>query len=198
MTRKYHRAFEIAYFGLKEGLHTYDYKIDKSFFETIGVDGSEFEEVDVDITVSFLKHTNFFELKFIINGFVEVACDRCGDLFKLPLWDEFDLIIKLKERTGQVEEDKAEDDGDIVFLSKTETVIDLSEWIYEFLTLSIPMHRLHPDDENGNSTCNKENLALLEEMRERVEKNEIEKEEESNKIIWKGLEAFKDSNKNKH
>ncbi|HRP89512.1 MAG TPA: DUF177 domain-containing protein [Edaphocola sp.] len=196
MNRKYHREFEIAYVGLKEGLHTYDYKIDKSFFEIVEADGEEFEKVDVNVNVSFLKHTNFFELKFTVNGSVDVACDRCGDVFNLPIWDEFDLVIKLKEPTGHLEEDQKEDDGDIVFLSKTETVIDLSEWIYEFLTLSVPMRRLHPEDENGQSTCNKENLALLEEMRERVEAHEKLKEKENSNNIWKGLDAFKNSNNN--
>lgn len=193
---KYRREFEIAYVGLKNGTHTYTYNIGKPFFDLVEADSSEFESVDVQVVVHFNKHTDFFELKFEINGAVEVPCDRCGDVFNLPLWDEFNLIIKLKEPTGEEDEDDTEDDGDIVFLSKNETVIDLSEWIYEFLLLSMPMQKIHPLDAEGNSTCNKENLALLEKLTQQALEAEEKAKEEETKSIWKGLDAFRDKNNN--
>lgn len=193
---KYRRAFEIAYVGLKNGIHNYNYNIGKEFFDLVEADSSEFEAVDVQVAVEFNKHPNFFELKFGVNGSVDVPCDRCGDTFKLPLWDEFDLVVKLKEPTGEEDEDETEDDGDIVFLSKSETVIDLSEWIYEFILLSMPMQKIHPLDESGASTCNKENLAILDKMSQQTLDNETEIKEEATKNIWKGLDAFKNNNNN--
>ncbi len=193
---KYRREFEIAYVGLKNGVHTYNYNIGKAFFELVEADGSEFEEVNIEVAVEFNKHPNFFELKFNINGSVDVPCDRCGDTFNLPLWDEFDLIIKLKEPTGADDEDETEDDGDIVFLSKSETVIDLSEWIYEFILLSLPMQKIHPLNAEGDSTCNKENLALLEKMSQQSLDAEAQAKEETTKNIWKGLDAFKNKGNN--
>ena len=193
---KYRREFEIAYVGLKNGTHTYTYNIGKPFFDLVEADSSEFESVEVQVVVHFDKHPDFFELKFEISGAVEVPCDRCGDVFKLPLWDEFNLIIKLKEPSGEEEEDDTEDDGDIVFLPKNETVIDLSEWIYEFLLLSMPMQKIHPVDAEGNSTCNKENLALLEKLTQQALEAEEKAKEEETKSIWKGLDAFRDKNNN--
>ncbi|RQO30702.1 DUF177 domain-containing protein [Taibaiella sp. KBW10] len=190
---KYHREFEIAYVGLKNGEHTYTYEIGKQFFELIEADADDLEAVNIQVTVTFDKQPNYFALKFDISGSVGVACDRCGDPFTLPLWDEFNLIVKLKEPTA--EDEDAEDDGDIVFLPKNETVIDLSEWIYEFIMLSIPMQRVHPEDAEGNTTCNKENLALLDKMTQQAEAEE-EAEKEKNKNIWKGLDAFKNNNQN--
>lgn len=190
---KYHREFEIAYVGLKNGVHTYTYDIGKPFFELIGADAEDLEAIAIQVTVTFDKHPNFFELKFDINGSVDVACDRCGDPFTLPLWDEFDLIVKLNEHS--TEEEGTEDDGDIVFLSKNETVLDLSEWIYEFIMLSIPMQRIHPDDAEGNTTCNKDNLALLDKMSQQAKDEEASKEQQKNDI-WKGLDAFKNNNQN--
>ena len=163
---KYHREFEIAYVGLKEGLHEYSYEIGKPFFDLVEADSSEFEEIAIKVAVQFNKHLNFFELKFVVEGSVVVPCDRCGDIFELPLWDEFDLIIKLKEPTE--EDHDAEDDGDVIFLPKNDTVIDLSPWVYEFILLSLPIQKIHPDDEEGNSTCNKEALAVLARLTEQV------------------------------
>lgn len=193
---KYRREFEIAYVGLKNGIHTYNYNIGKEFFDLVEADGSEYEDVNIQVNVEFNKHPNFFELKFAINGSVDVPCDRCGDTFNLPLWDEFDLIVKLKEPTGEDNEDETEDDGDIVFLSKSETVLDLSEWIYEFILLSMPMQKIHPLDDNGETTCNKDNLALLEKMTQQALDTEEEAKEETTKNIWKGLDAFKNKGNN--
>lgn len=193
---KYRREFEIAYVGLKNGTHTYTYNIGKPFFDLIEADSSEFESVEVQVIVHFDKNPDFFKLKFEINGAVSVPCDRCGDVFNLPLWDEFNLIIKLKEPSGEEVENDTEDDGDIVFLSKNETVIDLSEWIYEFLLLSMPMQKIHPVDAEGNSTCNKENLALLEKLTQQALAAEEKAKEEETKSIWKGLDAFRDKNNN--
>ncbi|WP_222167286.1 YceD family protein [Edaphocola aurantiacus] len=191
---RYHREFEIAYVGLKNGVHTYNYEIGKPFFELIGAEAEDLEAVNVQVTVTLDKHPNFFALKFDINGSVDVACDRCGEIFTLPLWDEFDLIVKLRDHTME-DEDETEDDGDIVFLSKNETVIDLSEWIYEFILLSIPMQRIHPDDAEGNTTCNKDNLALLDKMsQQQAEEDEEAAKEQQKNNIWKGLDAFKNNN----
>ncbi|MBK7589155.1 MAG: hypothetical protein IPI22_12930 [Bacteroidetes bacterium] len=37
----------------------------------------------------------------------------------------------------------------------------MSTWIYEFIILSVPIQHIHPDDEQGKSTCNKQALAIL-------------------------------------
>lgn len=189
---KYRREFEIAYVGLKNGTHTYTYDIGKEFFDLMSADSSDFENVSVQVAVIFDMHPNFFSLKFNINGSVDVPCDRCGEVFTLPLWDEFDLIIKLKEPSGLPAEEEREDDGDIVFISKNETIIDLSEYIYEFVLLSIPMQRVHPTDEEGNATCSKEGLALLEKMTQSGTTAEEDAEQVRINNLWKGLDAFKD------
>jgi uncharacterized metal-binding protein YceD (DUF177 family) len=81
-------------------------------------------------------------------------------------------------------------------MSKSETIIDLSEWIYEFIMLSIPMQKIHPLDENGNSICNQDNLALLDKLKQQASEVEEEAKEETKKNIWKGLDAFKDRDNN--
>ncbi len=46
--------------------------------------------------------------------------------------------------------------AEIVTIPKTESNIDLSQYIYEYINLMLPIKKVHPDDEDGNSTCNKE------------------------------------------
>lgn len=181
---KHNREFEIAWQGLKPGVHTYQYELTDKLME--GREGErDFSNLDANVTLTFDKKSNFFLLHFDIDGSVIVPCDRCGDDFSLRLWDEFDLMIKLEgEHTEHTDED-----ADAVFIPRSETVIDISNWLYEFVMLSIPLQRVHPDKPNGEPGCNPEALHLLHQLSEH--------EEQPKNDIWKGLEGLKDKPKTK-
>lgn len=183
---KHNREFEIAWQGLKPGLHTYEYELNDKFFEEEEQKDVDFRDLDAQVTLKFDKKTNFFLCHFDIDGSVTVACDRCGDDFKLRLWDEFDLLIKL---TGTEDADEIDEDADVVFIPRSETVIDIRNWLYEFVMLSIPLQRVHPDKKDGTPGCNPEALNLLDKL--------SEPEDKPKNDIWKGLDALKDKNKDK-
>ncbi len=174
---KHNREFEIAWQGLKPGPHTYVYDIDDRFMLEREVE--EFKDWNAKITLGFDKHEGFFMLHFDIDGHVKVPCDRCGDEFQLRLWDEFDLVIKLQGDDAE----KIDDEDDVVFIPRSETVIDIGNWLYEFLMLSVPLQHIHPEKEDGSSGCNPQALNLLDKLSEPGEpvKNPL----------WKGLEKLK-------
>jgi uncharacterized metal-binding protein YceD (DUF177 family) len=177
---KHNREFEIAWQGLKPGPHTYVYDIDDRFMQGREIDET-FKNWRAKITLGFDKHENFFMLHFDIDGVVTVPCDRCGDEFDLRLWDEFDLIIKLMGEGGE----KREDEDDVVFIPRSETVIDISNWLYEFLMLSVPLQHIHPDKEDGGGPgCNPQALNLLDKLSEQPA-------EPAKNPLWQGLESLK-------
>lgn len=187
---KHNREFEIAWLGLKIGEHVYDFSIDDTFMQEHGAP-PELHDWAAQVRLRFDRQQSFFRLHFDVSGSVIVPCDRCGDEFTLPLWDEFDLLVKLTGEDG--DDSEPEEEADVAFISRAETVIDISSWLYEFVMLSVPLHRIHPD--NG---CNPEALRLLNELSAAEEAPEHD--------IWKGLknitiaEEAKDSevNKKKH
>ncbi|HRO41505.1 MAG TPA: DUF177 domain-containing protein [Flavipsychrobacter sp.] len=175
---KHTREFEIAWQGLKPGLHTFQYEIGDRFMHEHGeTDGAQ-------VKVTFDKKTNFFMLHFDVGGHVVVPCDRCGDDFQMQLWDEFDLLIKLAGEDA----DEIDEESDVVFIPRSETVIDLSNWLYEFVTLSIPLQRIHPDTTEEGAGCNPQALKLLNQL-------EPEPEDKPTNDIWKGLKALKGKSK---
>lgn len=180
--------FELAWQGLKLGEHILDYQLDSAFLTEKGVMPEDIKDIEANVTIKLEKHESFFELHFDIDGFIITPCDRCGDDFKLGLWDEFDLIIKLSDAENVENE---EEDADVVFWPRNETVMDISKWLYEFLILSIPLQRVHPNTASGESGCNQEALKLLGQY--------TEQHEEKKNDIWKGLESIKiNKNNNKH
>lgn len=183
---KHNREYEIAWQGLKPGEHIFQYEINDRFLEAHGEVERDFKDLDAQVTLKFDKKSNFFLCHFDIDGSATVPCDRCGDDFKLRLWDEFDLVIKL---TGAEDANEIAEDADVVFIPRSETVIDMSNWIYEFVMLSIPLQRVHPDKEEGKPGCNPEALKLLDQL--------SEPDETPKNDIWKGLEALKEKDNNK-
>ncbi|MBA2249727.1 MAG: DUF177 domain-containing protein [Chitinophagaceae bacterium] len=176
------REFEIAFVGLKPGLHEYHFEIDDKFFQDY--QQTDFTNCKASIKLTLEKNTSFMMLKFEVGGKMDVNCDRCGNMVTLDLWDEFNMVIKLVENPDEMNKD--EEDPDIYYIGRTESYLHISNWIYEFVNLSIPMQRMCKPEDMGGPQCNKEILEMLKKM----ETGSIE-----NNPLSIGLEKFK-KNKN--
>ena len=89
------REFDIAFVGLKPGVHEFNYTISDKFF-------AEFQEQDfrnckANVKLLLEKQTSFMLLTFEIGGTLEVTCDRCNSNLPLELWDEFKMTVKMVE-----------------------------------------------------------------------------------------------------
>ena len=181
------REFDIAFVGLKPGIHEFNYEVDEKFFadyqkaDPIAIG---FDNCKANIKLRLEKNTSFMMLKFEVGGSVNVICDRCGNTLPLNLWDEFNMVVKQVENPDEMNE--SEEDPDIFYISRTESHLHLADWIYEFVSLSIPMQRMCNEKEMGGPLCNKEILAMLKKMESAVIEN--------NHPLQKGLEKFKKKN----
>ena len=173
------RAYEIAFVGLKPGIHEFNFEIDDKFFAHYGE--QDFSNCKAHVKLQLEKHSSFMLLRFDIGGTVEVNCDRCGNKLTLQLWDEFKITIKMVDEP-EIMNDQ-EEDPDVYYISRGESHLYVGDWIYEFVNLSIPMQKMCSEDEIGGPQCNKEVLEKLRQM-----KNDANRNDNS---IWKGLEQFK-------
>jgi uncharacterized metal-binding protein YceD (DUF177 family) len=178
------REFEIAFVGLKPGIHEYAYAISDRFFERF--QQQDFKNCKANVRLQLDRKNGFMLLKFEIGGILEVTCDRCNNNLPLELWDEFNITVKMVEdpeiMNGQ------EEDPDVYYISKGESHVDVADWIYEFINLSIPMQKSCGLEKMDGPHCNRAALDLL----KKLESEEIEKKENP---IWKGLEKFKNLDK---
>ncbi|MBM3416724.1 MAG: DUF177 domain-containing protein [Bacteroidetes bacterium] len=177
------REFEIAFVGLKPGVHNYNYTIDDRFFEAY--QQQDFTNCHANIKLALDKKSSFMLLKFEIGGQLEVACDRCNSRLPLELWDEFNITVKMVEEPELMNE--KEDDPDVYYISRSESHLDVANWIYEFINLSIPMQKVCLYESMDGPFCN----PSAKEMLHKMETGDERKETKDNPI-WKGLEKFKD------
>ena len=182
MTKR--KAIEIAFVGLKPGIHEFTYEVDDKFFAE--VEWKDFTNCSATVKLTLDKKSSFMLLKFEVGGKAEVTCDRCGNPLKKELWDEFNMLVKLVDNPEEMNEQ--EDDPDVFYISKTESHLYLNDWIYEFVSLSIPNQKMCKEEDFGGPTCNLEVLEKLKKL------NAAEDGNNANDL-WKDLDQFKTKKK---
>lgn len=173
------REFEIAFVGLKPGVHEFEYRIEDKFFSAYGP--QDFSNCMAQVKLSLDKKNGFMQLRFDVDGKADVVCDRCGNTLPMQLWDEFNVIVKIVDEPDVMNEQ--EEDPDVYYISRGESHLHLADWIYEFINLSIPMQKMCSPEEMGGPKCNKEVLEKLRKMEEENLKD--------SPAVWKGLDKFK-------
>lgn len=146
------KQFIIPFSGLKPGIHHYAYDVDHQFFEAIEYSLYQSGNVHIDLVMN--KEEGLLTFDIYIKGTVDVECDRCLDIIHYPVDNHYRLIFKRGKKWEDVSDE-------VVIMPDTESEVDMSHYLYEFISLSVPMQCIHPDDEHGQSTCNKEMLKIL-------------------------------------
>ncbi len=158
---KVSNEYLIPFIGLKLGKHQFDYQIDKTFFDHFDYD--DFEKCAIAVTVVLEKKTTMLELHFKHKGTVYVPCDVTGEPFDLPVKGKIDLVVQF----GDVFNDENEA---LLVLPYGEHQIDITQYIYEMIALSIPLKRVHPGVKDG--TLQSKVIEKLEELGVKGQKEE--------------------------
>ena len=145
--------FLIPFIGLKEGLHRFDYKISNKFFEDF--DLLDFQNAQIQVDLAFEKKTTLLELNFKAKGLVTVPCDITTELFELPIDTSFRLIVKFGSSENI-------DDDEILVLPYGSYEIQVAQYIYEMVVLSVPLKKVHPGIAEG--TLKSEILQKLKDL----------------------------------
>jgi len=151
----YLKEFYIPFRGLNIGVHNYKWEITHKFFEA--VDNSEIDNAAIEVELNLDKQERMMICNFSITGSVFVKCDRCLDELELPLNSEETLYIKF----GEELEEEADD---VLVIGESEYQIDVANLINEFITLSLPLKKVHPSGKKPGDGCNKEIIQKLEEL----------------------------------
>jgi len=174
--------YKIAYKGLKGGSYNFDFQVDDALFEAY--DRVEIKGGRCDAHVDMKRSDTMLELHVSIGGEVICECDRCLEDCPVAVDYEGDLVVKFSDEIDDY-------DGDVMWISPSEDYLDLTQYIYESIVLSLPYRRVH--EEGG---CNPEMLAsfgqITEEEFERMEREAEESDQvgldDNNRQI---LEALK-------
>lgn len=155
--------FDIAFVGLKEGIHEFDFKIERSFFDSFGQ--SPIDHCDIDVKLKFDKKNSFFLLDFQISGTVRLNCNRCNAELDYPVDNDYPVVVKI----GEPVNDKTSDE-DVIYISRSETHLNVEQLLYEFILLTIPAYVVECENIPGKK-CNPEVLKVLDQLNDKQQKN---------------------------
>ena len=147
------REFEIPYVGLRVGVHKFNYDIDSNFFKHF--EDSLIQDCKVHVRLEFEKKETFFVLNFFIDGGVKAECDRCLVPFDKQIFGDFTCYIKFADEPSNIGDDE------VIFITRDETIIDVSQLIYEYINLCLPMQKLGCEKPGEEPQCNKEVLKYI-------------------------------------
>ena len=153
-------GFSVKFIGLKEGTHNFQFPLSKSFFETFKY--SEFNSADINVDLVLVKKSTIIELSLKGTGSVNINCTLTNEPFDYQINSKLNLLVKFG--------DSYDDENDeLLVLPHGSHSIDLDQYFYEMIVLSMPIRNVHPDVENG--TIDSEILNRLKEFDINKEKN---------------------------
>lgn len=169
----------VQFKGLKVGKHIFTFDVDNAFFAEF--EASEISKGDLTVEVTLHKHSNMLEMEFDIEGEVEVLCDRCLEPFVIPTTFEGNLFIRISD---SIEEDENSDD--VWFINSNEHEVNIAQYLYESICLSLPIQRYHGILDTSEEDCDQEMLEKLNKLSQ-IQPNDS-KNVEDNK--WDKLKDF--------
>lgn len=147
------KDFTIPFVGLKLGEHLYTFEIKKSFFDHFEYD--EFNDVAIDLKVVLNKKTTLLEFTLNFSGYVNINCDLTNEPYNQEVEGEYHFVVKFGEEYNDENED-------ILIIPHGAYQVNIQQYVYESIVLSLPAKRIHPGVKDG--TLKSEILEKLKEL----------------------------------
>jgi len=137
-------VFDIDLFKLKDGKHDFEFNFDSAFFnlfeDSIVENGNGAIKIEVERTPILITIT------FQLNCEIELICDRSLDAFMYEINETNEVRLKFGDHWQELSEE-------LYLIPANTQKIDIGQFVYEFISLAIPMKKLHPrfqdeDDED--------------------------------------------------
>ena len=134
------KDFDIAFIGLSNGAHVFEFNLDDSFFELFEYD--EYSQLRGKVTMEMVKSETVLDLSMNFSGSIQAPCDVTNEPFEQALDNAFDVQVKF----GDAYNDENEE---LLVLPYGEHQFNIAQVIYELVVLSIPAKLCGPYAGNG-------------------------------------------------
>lgn len=153
--------YRIDIYKLPNKTHSFDFEFENSFFELF--EDSIIEKGKGTCHLELMKEETMMTADFQIDAEVELICDRSLEPFMFPIQKSENLLIKFGEEDVELGDE-------IISIHRDTQSLNIAQNIFEYLTISIPMKKLHPKFEGEEETD--ELIYSSDDFVEEEEKNE--------------------------
>jgi DUF177 domain-containing protein len=128
-------AYRVNIVGLSNNTHRFEYQIDDGFFRHYG--GDLVSEGSFEVEVVLDKRETFLEMTMAISGTAKLVCDRSLEPFDHPVDVRKKVVFKYGDENQELTDE-------IVIIERNTVHLELGQYMYEFISLAVPMKKLHP------------------------------------------------------
>lgn len=171
------KNYDIAFSGLKNGKHEFDFAITQAFFDLFDTE-KEFTDANITVHVLLEKHSTFLDFIITTNGTINLVCDITGENFDYPFENSIQVLVKFGEEYD-------DSDENVITIPTQDYAFNVAQLIYEDVMLSVPMKKLSPN-------VSEDDLDLLDQFSPKTEQEE--KAEDTSEDIdprWDALKKLK-------
>lgn len=137
------RTYDINIAGLENKRYEYDFTSDDAFFAALEQELITKGTIRTHLMLD--KSETMIQLRFHITGTVEQVCDRSLETYDEPVETRQMMLLKFGDHNEELSDE-------IELIERNTATINVARYIFEFLSLSLPMKKLHPrfrdEDEN--------------------------------------------------
>lgn len=133
--------FKIPLSGLKQGRHQFLYDIDKMFFTYFDYD--EFWDAILKLDVELIKSSTSLALKLHVEGEIGVQCYVTNESYMQPIKDTYEFVVRYGDEYNDEQEN-------ILIIPHGSIEVDIKQYVYETILLSVPARLVHPGLEDGS------------------------------------------------
>lgn len=149
------RAYDINIVGLENKRYEYDFTSDDTFFAALEQELIRRGNVQTHVVLD--KSETMIRLDFHIVGSVEQICDRSLDEYDEPVDTRQMMLLKFGDHNEELSDE-------IELIERNTATVNVARYIFEFISLSLPMKRLHPrfrDEEEQEDEDDESNVKLI-------------------------------------
>jgi uncharacterized metal-binding protein YceD (DUF177 family) len=168
-------TYKINLVSLENGLHTYEFEVKDEFFSNF--EDSLLSQGNIIVKLNLTKQINLLIAEFKIEGSIKLICDRSLEEFDYLLNRTYTIHFKYADDFEEISDE-------IIHIPFGLPQLDLSQYIYEYIGLSVPMRKIHPKFADEDS----------EEESEVIYSSEVDETEEDIDIVdprWATLKNLK-------
>ncbi len=180
-----HKRYDIHFKGLGAGEHRFSFGVDDEFFAAF--EGSEVKKGNATADVVLHKSGSLMTLDFTIKGTVTVECDRCLGDCELPVDFRETLSVRFSDKIAA---EQSEFDGEVMWINTGESTLNVAQYIYESIVLSLPYQRVHPDGKCDPEMLERFSIVSEDEFEEMAAASEMQKMADNPE--WEKLRKLKE------
>lgn len=182
------KRYDIHFKGLGAGEHRFSFDVDNRFFEAF--ESSEVKSGKATANIVLTKSGSLMTLGFSIQGTVTVECDRCLGDCELPVDFNETLNVRFSDRIAA---EDGEYDGEVLWLNSGQSVINVAQYIYESIVLSLPYQRVHEEGQCDPEMLKRFSIVSEEEFEKLAAEPEMQKMADNPE--WEKLRKLKEQMK---